>query len=223
MAKNPLNSKPFKDYNPLDKLNLAKSVAEAMLETEVHALPPTHPFFGAGIYAIYYIGDFPAYGFVRDSNQNRRFEQPIYVGKAVPKGARKGGLGLGMQPGQALYNRLCEHKESIEAAKLGVSNFFYRYLVVDDIWIPLGEALLIDRFRPVWNLVVAGFGNHDPGAGRYKGMRSLWDVLHPGRAWAKKCNPHKKTPDQILQEIAAFSKGDLKKDVDIKKIVAEEE
>ena len=43
---------------------------------------------------------------------------------------------------------------------------------------------MIARFGPVWNSIVDGFGNHDPGAGRRAGMVSRWDVLHPGRAWA---------------------------------------
>jgi len=30
----------------------------------------------------------------------------------------------------------------------------------------------------VWNVVIDGFGNHDPGAGRYNGERTRWDTLH---------------------------------------------
>jgi len=29
-----------------------------------------------------------------------------------------------------------------------------------------------------------GFGNHDPGSGRYNQKRSVWDQVHPGRSWA---------------------------------------
>lgn len=47
-------------YNPLDKRNLAESVASAMLHTPVQKLPP-EPFIGAGVYAIYYKGDFEPY------------------------------------------------------------------------------------------------------------------------------------------------------------------
>ena len=38
-------------YNPLDKRNLAESVASAMLHTPVQKLPP-EPFIGAGVYAL---------------------------------------------------------------------------------------------------------------------------------------------------------------------------
>ena len=44
----------YAPYNPLDKLNLGNSVAEAMLETRAHPLGVLEPFTGAGIYAVYY-------------------------------------------------------------------------------------------------------------------------------------------------------------------------
>ncbi|MEN6603100.1 MAG: Eco29kI family restriction endonuclease, partial [Bryobacteraceae bacterium] len=129
---------------------------------------------------------------------------PIYVGKAVPAGTRKGGMGLDVSPGCALYNRLSEHAESIQCAtNLRLDDFFCRYLAVDDIWIPLGENLLIEMFRPVWNVLIDGFGNHDPGKGRHQGKRPAWDVLHPGRAWASKLQPGKPL-DVILKEIVEF-------------------
>ncbi len=61
-----------KPFNPLDKKHLGESVAEAMLEGPVHALPP-EPFIGAGIYAIYYIGDFEPYKLMAESNRNDQF------------------------------------------------------------------------------------------------------------------------------------------------------
>ncbi|MEX1196232.1 MAG: Eco29kI family restriction endonuclease, partial [Pseudohongiellaceae bacterium] len=85
-----------------------------------------------------------------------------------------------------------------------ISDFHCRYLVVDDIWIPLGESLLIAKFNPVWNVVIDGFGNHDPGKGRHKGMRPRWDVLHPGRSWADKCEPRPESASQIVGEIADY-------------------
>lgn len=171
-------------FNPLDKRNLAESVARAMLSQPIRNLPPD-PFVGAGIYAIYYTGDFPLYEKIASKNRNGLFLQPIYVGKAVPAGARKGGFGLGDDPGQALYKRLCDHAKSIaEAGNLDESDFFCRFLAVDDIWIPLAESLLIERFEPLWNRVMDGFGNHDPGKGRYEQKMSQWDSIHPGRSWA---------------------------------------
>jgi hypothetical protein len=130
---------------------------------------------------------------------------PIYVGKAVPAGARKGGFGLDADPGTVLHKRLAEHAESIGQAKnLDVVDFSCRYLVVDDIWIPLGESLLIETFSPIWNKVVDGFGNHDPGSGRYEQQRSPWDMLHPGRSWAMKCKSNAKNEKDIAHEVESF-------------------
>jgi hypothetical protein len=117
---------------------------------------------------------------------------PIYVGKAVPAGARKGTiLESAATHTVALCNRLREHAESVAATALNIEDFSSRHLIVDDIWIPLAESLLIRLYRPVWNQVVDGFGNHDPGKGRHAGQRPSWDELHPGRAWALKCAPAK--------------------------------
>ena len=41
-------------FNPLDKLNLGASVADAMLSRKVEPLGDIQEFKGAGVYAIYY-------------------------------------------------------------------------------------------------------------------------------------------------------------------------
>jgi hypothetical protein len=86
----------------------------------------------------------------------------------------------------------------------GIADFQARYLTVDDIWIPLGESLLITKFRPVWNIALDGFGNHDPGKGRYEGLRPLWDHLHPGRPWAEKCAARTETVGEVVERIDAY-------------------
>jgi hypothetical protein len=195
---------PKEPYNPLDKIHLGENVAKALLAQPVVGLPPD-PFTGAGIYAIYYTGKFPPYSRIAGKNVNEQWDAPIYVGKAVPAGARKGGYGLGESPGEVLYRRLREHGESIQQTRnLSLDDFRCRYLVVDDIWIPLGEALLISMFSPLWNKLLDGFGNHDPGAGRYNQQRSTWDEIHPGRPWAEKLRPHSRSKDEILKNIAEF-------------------
>jgi hypothetical protein len=186
----PDKAKRIPPFNPLDKTNLGESVAEALLQQVAGSLPPAEPFIGAGVYAIYYDGTFDLYGDIADLNRDGRYGWPIYVGKAVPAGARKGGYGLGADPGQALFKRLAEHASSIEqATNLDNAHFKCRFLVVDDIWIPLAESLLIEMFSPLWNTRIDGFGNHDPGKGRYNQQRSPWDELHPGRPWAAKLQP----------------------------------
>jgi hypothetical protein len=203
MAQNDKKSDDIKPFNPLDKRNLAEAVADALLNTMAQPLPPEQ-FVGAGVYALYYDGSFPAYGLLTQINQNGQFRCPIYVGKAIPAGARKGGLGLEVDHGQALYKRLNEHAESINAAQnLDISDFRCRFLVVDDIWIPLAESMMIERFKPVWNLVLDGFGNHDPGKGRYSGIMPQWDCMHPGRAWANRMRPCASTRDQLFERVIA--------------------
>jgi hypothetical protein len=187
-------------FNPLDKRHLGESVGQAMLRQPAVSMADLKGFDGAGIYAIYYVGDFRGYEAIAERNKNDRFNAPIYVGKAVPKGARKGG-DLEASPGKVLFSRLMQHARSIEAASnLDIADFHCRYLTVDDIWIPLGEALLIAKFDPLWNKLIDGFGNHDPGKGRHAGLRPRWDVLHPGRPWADRCQPREETADQIIRE-----------------------
>ncbi len=189
-------------YNPLDKEKLGESVANALLDAVLSPLPPD-PFKGSGVYAIYYRGSFSAYGQIAHPDSPTH---PIYVGKAVPKGARKGHLALESATGDSLFQRLREHAESLDQVGLGRSNFLCRHLVVDDIWIPLGESLLIRRYRPVWNVLLDGFGNHDPGGKRMKGITSRWDTVHPGRPWVIKraLSPNQKFKEEWIAEITTY-------------------
>lgn len=188
-------------FNPLDKKNLGASVAEALLVSSVHPLDGLQSFYGAGIYVIYYTGDFAEYEPIASRNRDGKFLAPIYIGKAIPEGGRKG-IAVATRT-TALYRRLKDHAESIRAAAPGlrIEDFHCRHLVVDDIWIPLGESLLITRYEPLWNRFIDGFGNHDPGAGRHQGMRPRWDVLHPGRAWAARCRPRPESKEDIRRDI----------------------
>lgn len=65
------------------------------------------------------------------------------------------------------------------------------------------EAALIKLHRPLWNSTIDGFGNHDPGSGRYEQAKSDWDVLHPGRQWALKCNGAPRKRAAILANLKA--------------------
>lgn len=195
-------------YNPLDKMNLGGSVAQALLRQAVVAVTAIEEVRGAGIYAIYYTGPFPAYEPVAARNRSGEFGQPIYVGKAIPKGGRKGGIAADASKGTALRDRLRQHAASIDqATNLNLGDFFYRYLVVDDIWIPLGENMLIETFRPVWNIVIDGFGNKDPGNRRATQHRSPWDVLHPGRTFADKLADGGIAPEDVVRKLEKFFAG----------------
>ena len=192
-----------KVFNPLDKENLGKSVSTAILSQPVLPLQSLNEFVGAGIYVIYYKGNFPLYSKIAKTNKSE-FIWPIYAGKAVPQGARKGNVVLDSLSGKDLFKRLSDHRKSIESVKnLDVKDFYCRYLIVDDIWIPLGESVLIQQTKPLWNNVVDGFGNHDPGSGRVKQLRSPWDMLHPGRGWSE-ILPEGTSVAEIASAVKAF-------------------
>jgi hypothetical protein len=172
-------------YDPLDYGNLARNVVRALMEQSCQNLPPA-PFEGVGVYALYYVGDFDCYRAVRGE------DIPIYVGSAVPAGKRKGSTDSTAT--RSLYNRVSQHGRSIQQTEnLHLEDFRCRYLVVVPVWIELAERFLIEHYRPIWNTIIDGFGNHAPGAGRKDMKRPRWDILHPGRGWAKKLKPAETT------------------------------
>ena len=186
-------------YNPLDKLHLAESIARALLAGEAQPLAPQDAFDGAGLYAIYYFGGFPAYARIAQANAEGDYGWPIYVGKAVPEGTRTATADGSTT--RALCRRLREHQRSIVAAdNLEIVHFVCRYLVVDPLWIPLGESLLVGHYRPLWNVKVEGFGIHAPGGGRGAQRRSSWDTLHPGRTYAQGRPPNDRSQDEIIRD-----------------------
>jgi len=199
-------SEPF---NPLAMDSLAHSIVTRMMEMDPIPLDSVPRFAGAGVYAIYYAGNFPAYRLLANLNRDAT-RVPIYVGKAVPSGGRKGIDIASASQTHALSDRIRQHAVSVRAAEnLDIEDFQTRWLIVEDIWIPLGESALIREHRPVWNVMVDGFGNHDPGQGRINGVRPRWDTLHPGRPWAGKYPARSETPSQIEQEITEYLRSRL--------------
>lgn len=195
-------------YNPLDKANLAKSIEFELLGRPPVALAAMSEIGGAGVYVIYYVGSFPPYAPIVSRNSGGAFAQPIYVGKAIPKGGRKGGLSADASIGRALADRIAQHAASIDqAVNLSLDDFAVRLLVVDDIWIPLGENMLIETFKPLWNRAIDGFGNKDPGSRRATQYRSPWDVLHPGRSFATKLAESPITVEFLERRIADYLSG----------------
>lgn len=196
-------------YNPLDMENLAHSIVTTMVETPPTPMADLPRFTGAGIYAIYYNGDFSAYAALASANKDG-WDVPIYVGKAVPQGGRRGIGVADHTTTQALANRIRQHGNSLRAVEnLDIDDFVARWLVVEDIWIPLGESALIRRHRPVWNALVDGFGNHAVDKGRGAGLRSRWDTLHPGRTWAADLPSRDESPSAIENEIREYLRSRL--------------
>jgi hypothetical protein len=193
-------------YNPLDKDHLAESIVREFFKRQLHPLPPANPFTGAGIYALYYRGDFPLYEPISDSltrflvaKSESTADQPVplYIGKSDPPGSRKGTFDeepteegeeearevLTSKPKhRKLHERLRQHAASISQTRnLSVADFHCRFMLVDEVWVALGEARLVDWFRPLWNVLIEGFGSKVEGGGRSTTARSVWDILHPGR------------------------------------------
>lgn len=199
-------------FNPLTVPNLALALALELLEQPVKKLPPDDTFPGAGIYALYYLGDFDAYRELVRRNRGELCKAPIYVGRAVREGTRKG-IEFSPATRPSVFRRLKIHAKSIEATTLGAQNFRCRYLVVEDAFIDLAESVLISLFRPVWNQVVDGFGNNPTGGPRSPQSKSDWDVLHPGRGRGK--GTEKRSEADILKsvkkhfETSAFEETDV--------------
>lgn len=166
-------------YDPLTYDNLMAGLVVHFEQQPIAPLDGVSSVEGPGIYALYYSGAHSAYRPIANG------ERPMYVGKAVPPGSRKGDAVDVEAP--ALQRRINEHTKSIaQAINLEVGDFSCRHLAIQPVWITLAERFLIDRFRPVWNVCLDGFGDHDPGRGRQNSERSWWDTMHPGRAWASK-------------------------------------
>jgi hypothetical protein len=210
---NPIPSVPREGhtpYDPLDLRTLAESMVKVVLEQTVYPLGELPSFEGAGVYVIYYTGSYEPYKSIAQKNKGDKWDQPIYVGEAARKGGRKGGVLAEGPAGRVLLSRLKNHVESIRGTKnLRVEDFFCRYLVLKDFFIPLCESLLIDLYIPIWNKVIDGFGNKVVGAGREKDQqKSMWDVLHSGRIGAA-ARPNKKYPnaEAVLEKLRNFNAG----------------
>lgn len=172
-------------FDPLDVQHIGVTLAVELLEQQFCELPPAK-FSGAGVYAIYYVGDHPAYAVIvnRDGGCGG-FRYPIYIGSAVRENAKQG---FNPRPTSAarMWQRLNHHSESIcEVVDSGldrhlrIEDFRCRYLVLNDAYITLAESVLIATFRPAWNGM--GFGSKVVGVQRTGQAPSLWDSLHPGR------------------------------------------
>lgn len=178
-------------------LNLDRRLKDFMAERECHPmtrLDETESFLGRriGVYLIYYRGTHPLYEPVSALNRDECL-LPIYVGKAVPEGARSGNMsgraealakrGLAAA-GSSVFKRLREHRDNSLARvdNLELDDFLIRAAPMEVDLAAWGESLLLRHFQPVWNRFVLGFGIHDPGKGRKDQQRSVWDTLHVGRA-----------------------------------------
>lgn len=175
--------------------------------TPIHPLPPPQRFVGAGVYALYYVGDFELYKKIVEQNKDAAM-QPIYAGKAVPPGSRTG-INVRASESADLFRRLREHTNSIaQAENLDVNDFRCRFMVLNgverDLIVPV-ESALINRHKPLWNSnVLSGFGIHTPGKGRFEQARSRWDILHSGRSFASRMSNMAASESDIIADVRRY-------------------
>ena len=186
-------------------------MVRVVLEQSALSLGTLTQFEGSGVYVLYYTGPFEPYKPIADANRGGSWNRPIYVGEATRKGGRKGGVLAEGPAGRAIFERLGNHSDSIRTVNnLKVDDFWVRYLVLKDFFIPLCESLLIDRYEPIWNKLIDGFGNKALGGPRQeRQQKSMWDVLHPGRPGAA-ISANKKFPDaaSVVEAIRKFFAGE---------------
>lgn len=186
-------------FDPANPNVVGRIVGITMIAQERKPLGVVDRFYGSGVYAIYYNGDYPPYQPIS------KREHPIYVGKADPQNpAAK----TAVDQGDRLANRLADHRKNIAKATttLKVEDFEYRALVVQSGWQTSAEDYLIHLFKPIWNSEVGicyGFGKHGDDPGTRANLRSPWDTMHHGREWAHRDPRMKdaKEKDVIIAEI----------------------
>jgi len=179
--------------------------AIAFLEgTPVESLPPSTRFSGSGVYVLYYFGNCKVYEGIYGEPH-----LPIYVGKAVPPGWRQARMRSDENDG-SLFRRLSEHARNIASTdNLSLSDFRCRFILFaydESDLVGTVEAALIRKYNPLWNSFIDGFGNHDPGSGRYDQAKSEWDVLHPGREWANRLRGVSPKSENILKKIKNYKR-----------------
>ena len=169
---------------------LLKDAVRFFHGTPVCKFPPDEKFAGAGVYALYYIGKTGIYAKFGQEINREEYKLPIYVGKAEPTGWRQSRSSDASAKCSKLVERLRQHSRSVASAKnLDIDDFVCRLMILEgpiEAMIASVEASLIAMHRPLWNSVIDGFGNHNPGNKRFSGMVTQWDALHPGRSWVKK-------------------------------------
>jgi len=154
------------------------------------------PFWGSGVYAIYYCGkNESAYLPLSDT------ETPIYVGKADPVDAFADSL---EGQGQTLFRRLGEHAKNIAMTDLDLNDFRYRAATIQSGMQFAVEEFMIRLFRPIWNSRVGvchGLGKHGDSAKTRANKRSPWDTMHPGRKWATATTANQAERHEIVERI----------------------
>ncbi|MBV9066250.1 MAG: Eco29kI family restriction endonuclease [Methylobacteriaceae bacterium] len=180
---------PDASFDPANPDTIGRLVVLALLAQDRVPLLELRPTYGSGVYAIYYVGDHPAYAEIANT------ETPIYVGKADPDEPR---AATPREQGVRLFGRLADHRDAVREVEtyatangitdaLRVQDFECRRLVCATNAQLVAERHLIDVFKPAWNSetkICFGISKHGDNSETRRNKKSPWDVLHPGRDWA---------------------------------------
>jgi len=181
-------------FDPSQPRLIGHFVALALISQQRNALGGLQPFYGSGVYAIYYNGGNPYYASIANS------ETPIYVGKADPPDGAK----TVVEQEVKLFNRLNEHRKNIDKVQgVELEDFECRALAVQSGYQTSAENHLIRLFKPIWNnetKILFGIGKHGDSSATRANSKSPWDTVHPGRTWAEG-NPEAKTVADIYAEV----------------------
>lgn len=180
---------PDASFDPSNPDTIGRLVVLGLLAQDRVPLGELRPTYGSGIYAIYYVGQHPAYMEISGT------ETPIYVGKADPDEPR---AATPREQGVRLFGRLADHRGAVREVEqyaidnndpnpLLVKDFECRRLVCATNAQLVAERHLIDMFKPAWNSetkICFGISKHGDSSETRRNKKSPWDVLHPGRDWA---------------------------------------
>lgn len=191
--------RPESIFDPADPQTSGRVVALTLVAQTKHPLARIPEFYGAGVYAIYYRGDFAPYAPLMGR------DHPIYVGKADPDNQSAKDA---VSQGTKFSARLNEHARSIRKAEttLDINDFECRFLIVQTGFQKSAEGYLINFFQPIWDSetkICFGLGKHGDSSETRVNKRSPWDMMHPGREWADATTENQKPPEAIIEQIGA--------------------
>ena len=188
-------------FDPSNPNVAGRIVGIAMIAQPRKPLAKVENFYGSGVYALYYNGNFSAY-----RARLGKGASDLHRGQGGP---RQRGQQDSRRTGRPPREPAAGSPRNIEKAEatLRLEDFEYRALVVQTGWQGAAE-FLISLFKPIWNNEVGicyGFGKHGDDPATRANLRSPWDTLHPGRNWAHR-DPNMKDArlaKKIIEDIAA--------------------
>lgn len=180
-------------FDPLSTAELTAIICSKFEEQPALPLSGVPEFTGAGLYAIYYVGN--AVDLYRSLVPSKI---PVYVGSAQ---SHNSATGIGVRLKRPLSARVRQHAKSINEGGLDITEFAVRLLLMPDVHIDLGENGLRVGYQPVWNSVLTGFGSNEQGRSTRRSARTRWDTVHEGRNRTYGATPYNR--EELIAKVRA--------------------